>query len=442
MMATKKKTKKISPRVHAVKEQKKLKTLITGFIITGVVIVGLIAYAVIYSVFIKDNIAVATVNGEKIDNEYFKARVRLQRNDYLQQFVMLNVQAQIFAEDPNQASYYQDQMMQISAALDNVVLFGEQVLKTIIEEEVIAIKGREMGLEISDAEIDALVKQIFNYFPEGTPTPAPTIAPFVAPPVSPTQVAILGFKPTVAADPLEIDPAGGIGGIGTSGADEDSAEPTGTPGPTATPYTEELFQTTYNDYVADLKDIKVSEKHFRTFLYYYLMRVKVQEAVFANVPTEQDQVWARHILVPNMAEALAVLDRLENGEAWADIAADVSLDTSNKDNGGDLGWFSAGQMVAAFNDAVFALQIGEISEPVETQFGWHIIQLVDRAVLPLSARDLQAKQNLAYNTWMAEAMESVPYEINDVYRDITPADPSIADFIAAQQTQAVEEPAQ
>ena len=448
-MATQKEKSKLNPRHLAVKEQKRMKMLMIGFIVTSVIIVGLIAFAVIYSVFLKDNIAVATVNGEKIDNEYFKARVRLERNGYIQQFMLLNTQAQIFADDPTQTQYYQDQMMQISSALDNVAIFGELVLESVIEDEIIAIKGREMGLDVTEAEIDELFGRVFNYFPNGTPTPAPTLAQFTVPTLSPTQDAILQLEPTTVVDALEINPEGGVDAIVTPEAENAEAQPTATlqaaeptPSATATPYTEEMFLAEYDKYIADLNEINVSEKHIRMYLYHYLIKQKVQEAVFAQVPVEQEQVWARHILVPTESEALDVLQRLENGEKWADVAAEVSLDTSNKNNGGDLGWFSSGQMVTEFNDAAFGLDVGEISDPVETQFGWHLIQLVNRAVLPLPSTDLQNKQSQAYQTWLAEAKESIPYQINDVYRDLSPADPSIAQVFATLQAAQTEVPAE
>ena len=90
-----------------------------------------------------------------------------------------------------------------------------------------------------------------------------------------------------------------------------------------------------------------------------------------------ERVRARHILVQTEKEAKDVLTRLNKGEKFEDIAKQVSLDGS-KDYGGDLGYFSAEEMVPEFSKAAFALKIGDISEPVKTDYGWHVIKLEDR----------------------------------------------------------------
>lgn len=101
------------------------------------------------------------------------------------------------------------------------------------------------------------------------------------------------------------------------------------------------------------------------------------ETTTAGVEPE-DEVRARHILVEEQEEAVAVLERLEAGEEFAAVAQDVSQDPGSARNGGDLGFFTAGRMVAPFSEAAFALEPGEVSEPVETQFGWHVIKVEER----------------------------------------------------------------
>ena len=87
------------------------------------------------------------------------------------------------------------------------------------------------------------------------------------------------------------------------------------------------------------------------------------------------EVRASHILVKTQDEEKKLLDEIKSGKAFADAAKEVSLCPSGRD-GGDLGFFKRGVMVKPFEDAAFSLkEIGEISEPVQTQFGWHLIQL-------------------------------------------------------------------
>lgn len=88
------------------------------------------------------------------------------------------------------------------------------------------------------------------------------------------------------------------------------------------------------------------------------------------------KVKAAHILVKTEDEAGAVLYDIQQGKSFEDAAREKSLCTSGK-KGGELGWFGRGQMVKEFEDAAFSMQKGDISKPVKTRFGWHIIKLED-----------------------------------------------------------------
>lgn len=86
---------------------------------------------------------------------------------------------------------------------------------------------------------------------------------------------------------------------------------------------------------------------------------------------------ASHILVATEDEAKAIKARLDKGEDFAAIAKEKSTDPGSGANGGDLGWFGPGMMVKPFEDAVVALEAGKVSDPVKSDFGWHIIKLVE-----------------------------------------------------------------
>jgi peptidyl-prolyl cis-trans isomerase C len=89
-----------------------------------------------------------------------------------------------------------------------------------------------------------------------------------------------------------------------------------------------------------------------------------------------DKVRCAHILVKTEQEAKLVADQLTKGESFSKIAMEKSLCPSGK-KGGDLGVFGRGQMVREFETCAFALQKGQVSQPVKTQFGWHIIKRLE-----------------------------------------------------------------
>jgi peptidyl-prolyl cis-trans isomerase C len=99
------------------------------------------------------------------------------------------------------------------------------------------------------------------------------------------------------------------------------------------------------------------------------------DALFGSVEP-QTEYNASHILVESEEEAQALIEQLEGGADFAALAQEHSIGPSGP-NGGQLGWFTAGMMVPSFEEAVFALEVGEVSPPVETRFGWHVVILND-----------------------------------------------------------------
>jgi len=132
-----------------------------------------------------------------------------------------------------------------------------------------------------------------------------------------------------------------------------------------------------------------------------------------------EEVHARHILVATEDEAKAVKADLDAGKPFEVEAMAKTTDPSGKQNGGDLGFFSKGQMVPEFETAAFSLEIGKISEPVKSQFGWHIIKVEEKrqsAPQPFEQMQQQLGQQAIYDAYdkaVADYKAKLAVEIPD-----------------------------
>ena len=107
-----------------------------------------------------------------------------------------------------------------------------------------------------------------------------------------------------------------------------------------------------------------------------------------------EEVRARHILVEGEEDAKKIAARVKGGEDFAKIAKEVSKDTGSGAEGGDLGFFAREQMVPEFANAAFGMKAGEISNPVKSQFGFHIIKVEERRLKPVPTFE-QVKDRIA-----------------------------------------------
>lgn len=124
-----------------------------------------------------------------------------------------------------------------------------------------------------------------------------------------------------------------------------------------------------------IKDDVIYAKHKE---WYQMNHVPSDETIQSYYEANKDNlatVNADHILVATEEEAKAVKARLDAGEDFAKLAAEVSTDSSNAANGGSLGDFGRHAMVEEFDKAVFSMEVGQISQPIKTEYGWHIIKL-------------------------------------------------------------------
>ncbi len=461
-MTTKKKPQEEVRKPHpsTLKDQKQSKQLVIGFIIFAVLVVGLIGYAFLYDKVLKYNKPVAFVEDHKINGKEFNQRVRLERNSYVMQYNMIAAQMVLLGDNEDYVAYYTEQLTQLLSILDDTDYFGEYVLDNLIDEQIVQIEAEKLGITVTDEELETLMQELFEYLPDGTAEPTPTYA------VEPTST-LTSFQETLVAvtvpteaptsemevletvegeilaeDPQEFvveettetvveATATEEAAPTTTGAEltPTSSEPAGTatPYPTATVYTEEIYQENYQEYITNLEGIGVEEQVLRNYIKNYLLSQKLYDAIVADVPRMQDQVWARHILVDTQEEAITVLNRLAGGEDWNTICNELTLDQSDQDNCGDLGWFSKGQMVEVFETEAFNLDIGEISNPVESSFGWHIIQALGHEERAIETDyDYQRLQSNFYDLWFQDVSANLTIEKSENWIDHVPSEPTVA----------------
>lgn len=203
---------------------------------------------------------------------------------------------------------------------------------------------------------------------------------------------------------------------------EAAEEQTATPAPTPTEYTEDMFKQYESVYFAN--NYNLSKEAYKNQIRYEMLEEKVKDMLKGGIARSADMVWARHILVETEEEAKEVLERINNGEEWGDVAAEVSLDTSNASKAGDLGWFTEGTMVQAFSDAAFSQEVGTISEPVQTDFGWHLIQVIAHENHPLTSSEYDTAVDAAYREWLNGYTEQLEINMDGYNTDMVPTDPA------------------
>lgn len=435
------KNRKFLAQKEKVERQKKIIVIATAAILA--IVLGLVAYGIIDQRVIQPNKAVIELESRSIPVNEFEERVRYQRFQLINQAFQIAQIQQSLGSDPQMAAYFQQQLNQIIQQLQQPLLMGQQVVQSASDDLIIFEEAEKRGIEISEEELDREMEKIFGYFPGGTPTPLPTFEVLPTSTLTSQQLTLVPPTPTVE------DSEGSEEGEAAAATQTPQTEPEEDPdrGPTATPllqpteYTEELYQERYQETIDSLEtEAQLSEATFRKMVKAFVLRERLREQVTADVDRTQEQVWARHILVDDQETAEEVLQKLAEGEKFADLAAEYSTDNSNKDNGGSLGWFGEQTMIPAFAEVAFSLDIGEISEPVQTDFGWHIIQVLGHEDRPISESAYQQLQDQAFSQWLESKRDEYRPEINPDWMAYVSNEPPIPpelqqfiDFYSQQQ---------
>ena len=453
-MAQKPASTKLVTKKHLAKkerERRQLRIIISITIAVLVVVLGLLVYGLVENYLIKPGQTVATVGKEVITAGEYQTKVKYARVNMINQAYSYYQYSQMFGE---MGSNFLSTAQQIVSQLGSPLLIGNEVLDQMVDEILIAEEAASRNITVSSQEIDEAMQVAFDFFPDGTPVPSATPTSASTPTLSSTQLAFLkytdtpeptatatntpqGWSPTEVLEVTEVETITTEVAVSTEdiGDVTPTLEPTITPTPT--PYTTQGYAKAVKNYITNMNNIGFKKADLVAIFEAQLLKEKLLEAITEDLEPFENQVWARHILVGTEEEALAILEKLEAGEDWYVLAAENSIDTSNKDQGGDLGWFGSGKMAAEFETAAFELEVGETSLPVNTEFGWHIIQSLGKGEMPLSASDFTTLKETTFTTWLNDIRSArSDIVIVENWADFVPDTPEVpSQFLSALSSQ-------
>lgn len=369
---------------------------------------------------VQPNSVVATVGENKIITKEYRRRVLLQQNQLLEQLTQLR----LFEQQFGGGGFFAQQISQIESTLTSPLTLGGQVLNQMIDEKVILQEAAKRGIMVSDDEVNETLREEiatrFGYVtePQATETvEANANATVTATASTPTATQTIDISSPITA--------------------------TVTPLPTAIPLPI-LSDTDYDERLEErfdqLQDVAgLSIEQYREIIRAQLLSEKLAEVIGEEqVSGTEEQVNARHILLrprdptptptelpedapmPTLTdgprtreETLTEIQELrrrivEDGEDFTEIAAEYSDDASNAASGGDLGWFGPGRMVPEFEEAAFSLEIREVSEPISTTFGYHLIEVLEKdSERPKEESALEQERRQAYQNWLTNSVDGL-----------------------------------
>ena len=379
--------------------------------------------SVVYENIIVPRQPISTVNGTKITTQDFQDRVRFQRWQLAD-----SIRNLYYMVGGNVDAVQQYAAQQLND-LQSPISLGASVLEQMENDALLEQGAKALGVTVDDAAVQQRVDEFMARSlsltlpgqPTRTPTevPSETPTPLVSPTPSNTPLPTATLTPAPSATPA-LDEEGNPLPTATA-----TPVPTATLSPTPTPTLEPdaivaTVSAAKDNWLADAQERANVERDVVYQVFYYdALQDAVKEKLAEDIPTEMLQVNSRHMLfafnpqnprdptpptdeqkADALARAEAALAALQDGEPFAELAQAVSDDTGSASNGGELGWSPADKYDPAFADAVLNAEIGEIVGPIESQFGYHIIQVHAREVRPLPENELADRKNKAYKDWL------------------------------------------
>jgi parvulin-like peptidyl-prolyl isomerase len=446
-MAKNETPKKIVTKKHLARkqrEERQTRLILIIAIVIGALIVGLVGYGLVDQLLIRPAKTVAKVGEEKITVSEFESQVQYARVQMIYQLQTYYQYYQIFGSD--YGSSYLSAAQSLAYQLASTETLGGGILDDMINDILVREAAAEYGVTVSKEEVDDAVYAAFGFYPNGTPSPTLTATTLATPTYSNDILTLVPSTstPTATEPPTETpevtatsseeagstngEAAGGDTAVAETPTPEESPTITLTPTITSTPtpFTTEIYAQDVENFNDNFKLYDYSYEDLWKIYETDLLRQKMTDLITADLVPFHEEVWARHILVETEEEALDIIQQLKDGGDWNQLAMKNSLDDTNKDNGGDLGWFSYDMMIEDFSAAAFSLEPGQISDPIETYYGYHIIQLVGKREVQTSVADFQTEKSNAFDAWLAERRDARDdIEIAEDWADYVPDTPAL-----------------
>ena len=384
---------------RAERERIQVRWLLGVIIAIAVVAIGILGYGWIDSVYIQPKKTVVTINEDTITQGEFQGRIRIHQRELLGQLNSYMQMEQLFASDPQTLASIQELQNQIRTQLAYPELIGQEVIYSMIRETLIRQEAEKMGIRVLPEEIERRIQHSFGFYPEGTPTPFPTPTPDA------TRVAAIAAASESTPEPSP-----------TSTLPQ-------TPFPTATPYVLEAYEVDYEQFLDSLSDFGISESDFFVYIEAQLLEEKVREQFDPEIDRMAEHVLLQHILIFDEEIAQEALEQLESGDAWADIVLEYSEDQNSRESSGDLGWKTLDDMVRFLGQmglAAFSAQVDEVVGPIESQYGWHLLRIVDRQDREILETAYQEAVDNAFETWIDDLTTEAEITVVDDWQDHLP----------------------
>lgn len=406
-----------NPKTRAERESALNSLIQRAVAIIVAIIVVIVVGSLVYDQVIVPQLTVATVNGETISVGEFRNRVDFERALTIQNYNIrvsqLQQQAQAFGMDVNQLAQQDQQLTQWQQELQSDDILGNRVINDMVNDLLIKQEFESQGLTIDDAQIDFARQEFFGFDPTqvamiGTPATATVTAtvsptPLVSP--TPSSTPLPTNTPTVMPSPTVDPEATAEVTAEVTDVAEVTEQPTIPPTPT-TSQTEafENYEESIELFEQSVRDAEASQAGINAFWEREAIRLAVADSIVGDIETTL-YANARHILVETEEEATEILTALQSGESFATLAQARSLDTGSGQRGGELGWQPIDLYVAPFAEAIRMGEVGVLLDPVETEFGWHIIQVIATEEREVTDQVEAQVQQSRFGTWLENYRE-------------------------------------